>query len=154
MQLIGSRTLPFPRERVWAALLDPEVLRMALPGCEELVPSGEGTFDAKVTIGVGAIKGIYKGKVRLFDLKEPQQLRIAVEGGGGPGRMRGEGLVELEEVEGGTKLVYDGEAATFGPIARVGQRLLRSAANKLLGEFFGRLEDELGRVDETAAPSD
>lgn len=154
MQLIGSRTLPFPRERVWAALLDPAVLSRALPGCESLEPNGEGTFDAKVTIGVGAIRGSYKGKVRLFELDPPQQLRMAVEGGGGPGRMRGEGLVELEEVEGGTKLIYDGEAATFGPIARVGQRLLRSAANKLLGEFFGRLEEELGRSEPRAEPTE
>ena len=143
MQLIGSRTLPFPREHVWAALLDPEILRKSLPGCEELTPTDDGAYDAKVVIGIGAIKGNYKGKVRLFDLEPPRKLRMAVEGGGGPGRMRGEGVVELEEDTEGTKLIYEGEAATFGPIARVGQRLLRSAANKLLGEFFEKLESEI-----------
>ncbi len=153
MQMIGSRTMPYPRERVWAALQDPAMLRKTLPGCEELTPSGENSFDAKVTIGVAAIKGRYKGKVRLFDLEPPHKLRMAVEGGGGPGRMRGEGTVELESVAEGTKLVYDGEAATFGPIARVGQRLLRSAANKLLGEFLSRLEQELGREGENERAS-
>ena len=143
MQITGGHTFPFPRETVWAALQDPAVLQQTMPGCEEFSSTGDGEYDAKISIRIAAIKGTYRGKVRIFDLEPPERYRMAVEGGGGPGRVRGEGSVQLQEAEGGTKIFYEGEASAFGPIAAMGQRLLRSVATKILGQFFTQIEEEL-----------
>ena len=67
MKIEGTREIPAPRDRVWAAFLDPAVLSKAIPGCEALEEVGPGEYKAVMKIGVGAIKGTFEGKVRLFD---------------------------------------------------------------------------------------
>ena len=89
MKIEGSTDMPAPRERVWAALLDPATLARALPGCEGLEEIGAGEYKATMKIGVAAIKGTFAGKVRLFDLEPPTRYRMALEGSGGPGFVRG-----------------------------------------------------------------
>ena len=69
MKIEGANDIPAPRERVWAAFLDPDTLARALPGCEGLEAIGPGEYKAKMKIGVAAIKGTFEGKVRLFDLE-------------------------------------------------------------------------------------
>ena len=36
LEMSGSYDLPVPREEVWAALNDPEMLKRCIPGCEEM----------------------------------------------------------------------------------------------------------------------
>jgi len=36
MDMTGEYRIPAPREKVWAALNDPEILKICIPGCEEL----------------------------------------------------------------------------------------------------------------------
>ena len=36
MDMTGEYRIPAPRQRVWEALNDPEILKAAIPGCEEL----------------------------------------------------------------------------------------------------------------------
>ena len=33
MKIEGAADIPAPRDKVWAAFLDPEILAQALPGC-------------------------------------------------------------------------------------------------------------------------
>ncbi|MGZ6390663.1 MAG: CoxG family protein, partial [Ktedonobacterales bacterium] len=61
MDISGSYTLYAPRERVWAALLDPDMLKQTVPGCERLDKESEGTFLLRLNIGVASVKGIYDG---------------------------------------------------------------------------------------------
>ena len=63
MKLKATHRFRTSPEAVFAALNDPEILRRAIGGCEELVPTGDDVFEARVRIGIGAIKGSYKGKV-------------------------------------------------------------------------------------------
>ncbi|PYM34572.1 MAG: carbon monoxide dehydrogenase, partial [Candidatus Rokuibacteriota bacterium] len=72
MKLEGSYAMPAPRQAVWEAFLDPERLRQALPGCEKLEKVGEDEYKATLKVGVGAVKGTFEGKVRLFDLQPPE----------------------------------------------------------------------------------
>ena len=97
MKLEGSYAIPAPRQAVWEAFLDPERLRQALPGCEKLEKVGEDEYKATLKAGVGAVKGTFEGKVRLFDLQPPQSYRMAVEGSGGPGFLRGEAVMTLSD---------------------------------------------------------
>ena len=65
MRVNGTYTFPAPRDRVWNLLLDPEALRGALPGCEEMRLVGEDDYEAVMTVGVGSIKGTYAGKITV-----------------------------------------------------------------------------------------
>ncbi len=60
-----------------------EVLKVCIPGCEELVKDDDTHFSAKAKIKLGPVKAGFKGKVELTDLDPPNSYRIAGEGDGG-----------------------------------------------------------------------
>jgi uncharacterized protein len=143
MKLEGSHDIPAPRQRVWAAFQDPEVLRQAIPGCEKLEAVGEGEYKATLKIGVAAVKGTFEGKVRLFDLKAPDSYRMAVEGSGGPGFIRGETQITLSDADGGTRVGYNADVQVGGLIAGVGQRMLGGVSKMMADQFFNRMSQLL-----------
>src|SRR5947209_906134 len=142
MKLEGTHEVHVPRERVYAALTDPEVLRRCIPGCESLETIGEYTYAATLKAGIGAIKGTFKSNVRLEDMRAPEHYRIVVEGKGGPGFVKGTGDFDLEEKDGGTLIKYAGEMQVGGTIAGVGQRMIQAAAKMMASRFFTTLEAE------------
>ena len=74
MDLSGEYRIPAPRERVWAMLNDPEVLRVCIPGCEELEQTADNAFSARVTTKVGPVKATFKGAVTLGKYQSPGRL--------------------------------------------------------------------------------
>lgn len=141
MKIQGMSDILAPRERVWDAFLDPKILAQAIPGCEELQELGPGEYRAKMKVGVAAIKGTFEGKVRLSDLDRPSRYCMAVEGSGGPGFVRGQAVMGLSEIEGGTRVTYDADVQVGGLIASVGQRLLGGVSKMMLDQFFGRMTE-------------
>ena len=144
MKIEGSYDIAAPRDRVWAALLDPKLLAEALPGCEKLEAAGEGQFKSVMKVGVGPIKGTFEGKVRLADLEPPNRYRMAVEGTGAPGFVRGDAVIDLADAEAGTTRVnYNADVQVGGLIASVGQRMLGGVSRMMLDQFFGRMTELL-----------
>ena len=139
MKIEGAHDLPAPRDRVWQALLDPASLAAAMPGCEKLEAIGPGEYVATLKVGVGAVKGTFEGKVRLSDAEPPSRYRMAVEGSGGPGFVRGAASLELSDVPGATRVAYSADVQVGGLIAGVGQRMLGGVARMLLDQFFSRM---------------
>lgn len=143
MKLEGSNDIPAPRARVWAAFLDPEVLRQAIPGCEKLEAIGDGEYKATMKIGVAAVKGTFEGKVRLSDLKPPDSYRMAVDGSGGPGFIRGETQITLTDADGGTRVTYTADVQVGGLIAGVGQRMIGGVSKMMADQFFNKMSQLL-----------
>ena len=142
MKIEGTHELRAPRERVYAALLDPEVLARCIPGCEKLEATGEHAYATTLRTGVGAIKGVFTGSVRLEDMRPPEHYRIVVEGKGQPGFLKGAGDLDLTEAAGVTTIKYAGDVQVGGTIAGVGQRMIQGAAKMLAAQFFTALEAE------------
>lgn len=124
-------------------MLDPRAIERCMPGCEDFRIVGEDQYEAKMRAGVGAIKGTFAGKIRLLERHEPDSYRMNVEGGGGPGRIKGSGVITLREQGGHTVVGYDGDAQVAGLIASVGQRLLAVSARKLIEQFFKCMEKQV-----------
>jgi len=143
MKIEGSADIPAPREQVWAAFLDPNILAQALPGCEKLEAIGPNEYKATMKVGVAAIKGTFEGKVKLSDLEPPNRYRMAVEGSGGPGFVRGEAGMQMSDVDGGTKVSYDADVQVGGLIASVGQRMLGGVTKMMLDQFFTKMTELL-----------
>ncbi len=143
MKIDAAYEMKAPRERVYAALVEPEVLRRAIPGCESLEKIGEDTYSATLKAGIGSIKGTFKGEVRLADMRPPEHYRIVVEGKGAVGFAKGSADFDLEEKDGGTLIKYSGEMQTGGTIAAVGQRMIQGAAKSMAAKFFAALEAEV-----------
>ena len=145
MDVSGSHTFAAPRERVWTVLLDPDALRASLPSAKEFRQVAADDYEATMSVGIGAIKGTYSGKVQVRDKEPPAHYRLLVEGSGRPGFLKGDGLIELEEQGENTVVRYQGQAQVGGMIAGVGQRLLQATAQFLIGQFFKSMERQLGR---------
>ena len=143
MKIEGTHEAQAKRERVFTALIDPEVLKRCLPGCERLEKTGENAYAATLRAGVGSIKGLFQGSVRLEDLRPPEHFRMIVEGKGQPGFMKGTGELDLEERDGATLIKYSGDVQVGGTLASVGQRMIQGAAKMMASQFFAKLEAEV-----------
>ena len=143
MTLDGTHHFAAPRDRVWALFTDPGVLARATPGCERLDPVGADEFEATLSVGVAAVKGIYQGRLAIVDKTPPEGYTLRVEGSGRPGFVKGEGRLTLTEEDGGTLASIRAEAQVGGLIAAVGQRLMGAAGRMLMSQFFSALEAEL-----------
>jgi len=138
MQMNDSRSVPASRDRVWAALNDPDVLRQCIPGCQSLEMTSPTDMTATVVIKVGPVKATFGGKVTLSDLDPPTSYRITGEGSGGvAGFAKGGAAIRLEAVgDNETILHYEVDSQIGGKLAQLGARLIDSTAKKLAGEFF------------------
>ena len=151
MKVEGIQQLHAARERVYSALTDPEILQRCIPGCESLAKTGADTYAATLKAGVGAIKGTFKGEVRLAEMRPPDHYRIVVEGKGAVGFAKGSADFDLEDQDGLTLIKYSGELQIGGTIAGVGQRMIVAAAKMMANRFFAALEAEVIVSDCSAA---
>jgi uncharacterized protein len=153
MDMSGEYLIAAPRETVWAALNDVEVLRACIPGCEELEKTSDTTMEAKVTQKIGPVKAKFAGAVELVNIDAPAGYTIRGEGKGGvAGFAKGSADVSLSEEEGGTRLAYTAHAEVGGKLAQLGGRLINSTAKKLADQFFTNFHNHLTQrepVDET-----
>ena len=158
MQLSDSRQIAATPETVWAAILDPEVLKDCIPGCESMTGSVAEGFEAVVVQKVGPVKARFTGIVTLSDIVDGKSVTISGEGKGGPaGFAKGGAKVALDPSEGGTLLRYEVDASVGGKIAQLGSRIIDGFAKKLADDFFTRFqeavegpEEEPELADETA----
>lgn len=144
MQLTGERLLPMARERVWSALLDTEILRAAIPGCEAITADGSGRYAVSVVAAVGPVRARFKGRLQQQDLQPPERYTLSFEGDGGmAGFARGSAEVNLSEAEAdgapATRLSYRAEAQIGGRLAQIGSRLVDATAARMSAQFFERL---------------
>jgi carbon monoxide dehydrogenase subunit G len=142
LKIEGSHKIDASRERIFAALVNPDVLQKCIPGCEQMEKTGENQYKAKLTAGVGPVKGVFTATVSLEDIVPPEHYKLVVEGKGQPGFVKGTGELNLKDEGGATEIQYTGDVNVGGLIASVGQRMIQSTANLLAGRFFKSLEAE------------
>jgi len=142
MKIEGTHKIDAPRGRVFAALVDPSVLQRCIPGCEQMEKTGENQYSAKLTAGVGPVKGVFTATVSLQDIVAPEHYKLVVEGKGQPGFVKGSGELDLKNAGNTTEITYTGDVNVGGLIASVGQRMIQATANLLAGRFFKSLEAE------------
>ena len=136
MEITGSYTFDAPPARVWALLMDPVAIASCIPGCEGLTPDGPDRYLARIKLGMGAISGSYQGTVTMSDVKQLESYRLTVDGTGAPGFVKGEAMISLRAAGDATIVDVAGQVQTGGAIARLGQRLIGSAAKMMQDNFF------------------
>ncbi|MEP5622320.1 MAG: carbon monoxide dehydrogenase subunit G, partial [Hyphomicrobiales bacterium] len=137
MDMNGSHRIPAKRDAVWAALNDPEVLKVCIPGCDSLEMTSDTEMTAAVTSKIGPVKAKFKGAVTLSDINPPESYTISGEGKGGvAGFAKGSAKVSLAEEGDETVLTYEAKAQVGGKLAQLGSRLIDSTAKKMAEEFF------------------
>lgn len=143
MKLSEERQIAADPATVWAAILNPEVLKQCVPGCESLTGSVADGFEAEVVQKVGPVKARFAGKVTFSDIVEGKGLRISGEGKGGvAGFAKGGASMTLTPADGGgTMLAYEVDATVGGKIAQLGSRIIDGFAKMMAEQFFDRFQN-------------
>ena len=146
MDMQGSRPLAITQQQAWDALNDPEVLKLCIPGCDKVEPTGENQYAVGMAVKIGPVSAKFSGKITLSDIVPPQSYTIGFDGQGGvAGFGKGKAQVSLQPNEGGCELSYTVNAQVGGKIAQLGQRLIDGAAKGMAEDFFKRFDDEMQR---------
>ena len=138
MKLTGSYQINLKKQNVWDALNDSAVLKKAIPGCEEFKKNSDTEFTVTATNKIGPFNATFTGDIELKELNPPNSYKIIGSGNSPVGFASGEAIVNLEDCESGTKLIYNVEANVGGKIAQVGSRLIDMTAKKMADIFFGK----------------
>lgn len=151
MEMQASRPLAASQSQAWEALNDPEVLKLCIPGCEKIEPTGENQYSVAMALKIGPVSAKFAGKITLSDIVPPESYTIAFDGSGGvAGFGKGNAQVRLAPLppEGGQEhceLHYTVHATVGGKIAQLGQRLIDGAAKGMAEDFFKRFDNEMQR---------
>ena len=137
MKLEGQHTITVPRDAVYAALNDADVLEQCIPGCKELAKHSDTEFEAVVGLKIGPVKATFNSTITLTDLNPPESYTLSGKGkGGAAGFANGSANVRLVEHGDATVLEYAFEANVGGKLAQIGSRLVESTMRKLAANFF------------------
>ena len=128
--------------------MDPAEIASCIPGCERLEPEGPDRYKTAITVGMAAITGTYEGVVTITEKNDATSYRLAVEGQGRAGFVKGDAVITLrasvsESGDANTIVDVKGTAQTGGTIARLGQRLIASAAKMMQDRFFACMQSKL-----------
>ena len=142
MELSDEIIINAPKDRVYAALNDPDVLKQCIPGCEELIKHSDTELEAKVVLKVGPVKAKFGGNVTLNTDGAPDAFSLSGQGNGGAaGHAKGGADVTLTSDGDTTILKYTAKADIGGKLAQLGSRLIQSTAKKLAAKFFKSFAD-------------
>ena len=152
MEMQASRTLAVSQQQAWEALNDPEVLKLCIPGCDKVEPTGENQYSVAMALKIGPVSAKFAGKITLSDIVPPESYNIAFDGSGGvAGFGKGNAQVKLVPLpadaagQASCELHYTVHASVGGKIAQLGQRLIDGAAKTMAEDFFKRFDDEMQR---------
>jgi len=148
MKVEGSYTIKTPRELLYQLLIDPEILQRCVPGVQSLEAAENGSYRMTLKAGVGSIKGVFTGSIKLGEMREPEHYKMIVDGKGAPGFLKGEGSIDLVEQGEETVINYSGDVSVGGTIAGVGQRMVQSTAKMMAGQFFAAIGAEAAALVE------
>jgi len=142
MELFDEIIINAPKDQVYAALNNPEVLQHCIPGCEELIKHSDTEIGAKVVLRVGPVKARFNGDVQLDTAGAPDAFSLSGKGNGGAaGHVKGGADVTLKADGNTTILRYKAKADIGGKLAQLGSRLIQSTAKKLAANFFQSFAD-------------
>ena len=152
MEMQASRTLAVTQQQAWDALNDPEVLKLCIPGCDKVEPTGEHQYSVAMALKIGPVSAKFAGKITLSDIVPPESYTIAFDGSGGvAGFGKGSAQVKLVPLpadgagQESCELHYTVHATVGGKIAQLGQRLIDGAAKGMAEDFFKRFDEEMQR---------
>ena len=148
MKLTGSYQINLEKQKVWEALNDPNILKQAIPGCEEFIKNSDTEFSATATNKIGPFNASFTGSIEIKDLNPPHSYKIVGSGNSPVGFANGEAEVKLEDENGKTNLIYTVEANVGGKIVQVGSRLIDMTAKKMADIFFSKFSELVSNKSE------
>lgn len=149
MEIKGSQKIHAPRQQVFQALLNPEVLKNCIPGCEsaEIVEfAGSSQLKLTVSTGIPGFKGPYTVYLRQGDVVPPSHVTLIAEPSSSVGSVKATCPIELVDEGANTQLNYNAHAVLQGKIAAVPELILKGGIKTALDQFFKNFEKQVNSI--------
>jgi carbon monoxide dehydrogenase subunit G len=147
MELTGAMLIAAPREKVWDALNDPNVLVHCIPGCEEVQQISPTETHTRVLLKMGPVRARFVGKILMSEIRPAEGCTLNFQGSGGAaGFARGTSVVTLASEGDGTRLQYSANASVGGKLGQIGGRMIDASAKQMAEQFFSALQAQLAGV--------
>ncbi|WP_085908052.1 CoxG family protein [Kiloniella majae] len=143
MEMTGRYIINAPRDKVWTAMNDPQVLRQAIPRCDEAIRHSDTEFTAVFSFKLGFIKPRLESLISLSDIDAPNSYVMMAEGKGKlAGLAKGQANVTLHaQEEDKTLLEFHASGDMQGTIADMASKLVTKTAQRLADDFFTRFDE-------------
>lgn len=149
MDVKGSQKVKAPRQQVFQALLNPEVLKNSIPGCEsaEFVDFPTGR-QLKMTISpnIPGLKGPFTVFLQTGEVIPPSRVVIIAEPTSSVGSIKSTCGIDLVEEAEGTALNYSAHAEMEGKIAATPELVVKGTVKVALDQFFKNFEKQVSTV--------
>ena len=149
MDVSGSQKVKAPRPHVFNALLDPEVLKKCVPGCDsaEFVdfPTGR-QLKLTVSPSIPGLKGPYNVFLQTGEVVAPSRVVIIAEPTSSVGSIKATCTIDLIEDAEVTNLNYIANAVMDGKIAATPDMIVKGAVRVALEQFFKNFEKQTSQV--------
>lgn len=158
MNFQGTQVLNQPLQRVWDALLDPQVLQQSIAGCDKFERTSDTEYASSVKVSIGPVSARFSSTMTLLDMTPPTTCTLRFAGQGGvAGFGKGEARVTLTALAPDqTRLDWQADAQVGGKLAQLGARLIEGSVRKMSEDFFVRFAAQLEAPSATppdAAPA-
>ena len=154
MEFGGRYLFSAPRDRVWTALNDTQVLKAAIPGCSRLDWSSATTLECEIKVNLGVMQPTFTGDLELRDVIPAERYTLAGRGRGGLlGKAEAAADISLLDAPGGTELTFTANGGADGGIMKLGKAMIGNSAQKIIDGFFERIGEAMA-TEVTPLPRD
>jgi carbon monoxide dehydrogenase subunit G len=145
MEFGGKYLVSAPRQVVWKALNDTQVLKATIPGCRSIDWTGETTLELEIQVNLGLMQPVFSGDLELRDIIPAERYTLAGKGRGGLlGKAEAAADIVLTDAGHDTQLVFTAQGGADGGIMKFGKALIGSSAQKVIDGFFERFGEAMG----------
>jgi len=152
MKFVGYYVISAPREAVWSALNDTEVLKACIPGCDHIEWMDDVSLEATIKVNLGVANPKFVGDLNLSNIDPAKSYTLSGQGRGGLlGLAKGFADIELDDHLEGSTLKFSAYGEVSGSIEKIGSKLVSGTAQKVIDRFFVHFAEQFGA---TATPID
>ena len=143
MKLNGTRKFKVSSAQVFNAILNPEILKSAIPGCEAVAYASPDQLAVDVTTPLPGLHGPFRVSVDIVNKQAPNSLELQVHLKGKGNSVNAVNKISIADEADGALLTYEANADLEGVIAiadnPIGQPVVKSSLNS----FFKNLDKAL-----------
>jgi hypothetical protein len=143
-QLSGEERYPQPRSEIWSRLTDAEFVATCLPRLERVEADDEAFLVCRVRPGLAFLKGAITASFDAHDRQPPESLQMRIHSKGIGSSAVVETSIELDEVDGGTRLSWSADIVELGGLLKpVSRGLIEAAARTVIADGWARFRERL-----------
>lgn len=143
MHIEGDFSVTAPAAQVYAFFLDPIALTDCLDDPHQFHAVDADHFEGTVTSGIAFIKGTFRVRGAYGERTPSQEIHAHLQGQGLGSGIDADLVIRLTESGGTTAVHWQGEVMLSGPIATLGERMVRGTVDKKAEGLFNNARKRL-----------